>query len=94
MVTDPVAEVTRCLYDVMDPEIPFLNVMEMGMVREVVQDGDVIVIRITPTYSGCPATDVIAEDVLRAVTPKVILGHEFGFLGRAGELHGMLSDEG
>jgi|TARA_B100000768_G_scaffold85852_2_gene81058 ring-1,2-phenylacetyl-CoA epoxidase subunit PaaD len=70
MVTDPVAEVTRCLYDVMDPEIPFLNVMEMGMVREVVQDGDVIVIRITPTYSGCPATDVIAEDVLAAA--KVI----------------------
>ena len=70
MVTDPVTEVTRCLYDVMDPEIPFLNVMEMGMVREVVQDGDVIVIRITPTYSGCPATDVIAEDVLAAA--KVI----------------------
>lgn len=66
MVTDKITEILRCLQDVMDPEIPFLNVMEMGMVREVVQEGEAIVIRITPTYSGCPATDVIAADVLEA----------------------------
>ncbi|MDA0304252.1 MAG: phenylacetate-CoA oxygenase subunit PaaJ [Bacteroidetes bacterium] len=66
MVTDTIQEIIRRLHDVMDPEIPFLNVMEMGMVREVVQEGSTIVIRITPTYSGCPATDVIADDVLAA----------------------------
>lgn len=66
MVNDKITQITRRLQDVMDPELPFLNVMEMGMIREVVQEGNVITIRITPTYSGCPATDVIADDVLAA----------------------------
>ena len=56
----------RRLEDVMDPELPFLNVVEMGMIREVVEEDNAIIIRITPTYSGCPATDVIADDVLAA----------------------------
>lgn len=49
---------------VVDPELPFLNVVEMGMVREVAQAGDGSwTVRITPTYSGCPATDVIMQDI-------------------------------
>lgn len=50
-----------------DPELPYLTVEEMGMVRGVrMQDGEVVV-TLTPTYSGCPATDVISEDVSAAV---------------------------
>ena len=50
-----------------DPEIPYLTVEEMGMVRGLrVEDGQ-LVVTITPTYSGCPATDVIAEGVVAAV---------------------------
>ena len=46
-----------------DPELPFLSVAELGIVREVaVRDGRVEV-AITPTYTGCPATAVIAADV-------------------------------
>ena len=46
-----------------DPEIPVLNVVEMGIVREVVVEDQRLLIRITPTYMGCPAMDAIADDI-------------------------------
>ncbi|PCJ80541.1 MAG: phenylacetate-CoA oxygenase subunit PaaJ [Bacteroidetes bacterium] len=54
------------MQDVMDPELPFLSVEEMGILRDVIFEKDHVVCIITPTYSGCPATEVIAEDVLTA----------------------------
>lgn len=55
-----------------DPEIPVLSVVDLGIVRDVqVHDGTVVV-TITPTYSGCPATEVIARDV------RVALEAEYG----------------
>ena len=65
--------VKRQLEDVMDPELPFLSIGEMGMLRDVFFQDDHTVIVLTPTYSGCPATDVISEDSLKAarvVDPK------------------------
>ncbi len=59
--------VWRHLEQVKDPELPFLHVVEMGMVREVLFKGDELVVRITPTYSGCPATDVILQDIKKVV---------------------------
>ncbi|MEC7693682.1 MAG: 1,2-phenylacetyl-CoA epoxidase subunit PaaD [Bacteroidota bacterium] len=50
-----------------DPELPYLTVEEMGMVRGVTMRDNQIVVSLTPTYSGCPATDVISEDVANAV---------------------------
>ena len=50
-----------------DPELPYLTVEEMGMVRGVRIDQDQLVVTLTPTYSGCPATDVISEDITAAV---------------------------
>lgn len=48
------------LADVPDPEVPVISIVELGIVRDVaVQDGRVR-IAITPTYSGCPATELIA----------------------------------
>lgn len=55
------------LSDVPDPEIPVLSVVDLGIVREVQQDGEQWVVTITPTYSGCPATQVIAADIERAL---------------------------
>jgi len=50
-----------------DPEIPVLSIMDMGVVRDVqVNDKDVL-IKITPTYSGCPAMDTIAADIKIAI---------------------------
>ena len=51
-----------------DPELPYLTVEEMGMVRGVRIEDGCLVVSITPTYSGCPATDVIAEDVTKAIS--------------------------
>ncbi len=51
------------LADVPDPEIPVVSVVDLGIVRDVRQDGETTVVAITPTYSGCPATSVIALDI-------------------------------
>lgn len=50
------------LEEVTDPEIPVLNIVEMGIARkvEIVEDGKVLV-KITPTYSGCPAMNAIEK---------------------------------
>jgi ring-1,2-phenylacetyl-CoA epoxidase subunit PaaD len=50
------------LEEVKDPEIPVLSVVDLGIVRSVSMD-DKINIVITPTYSGCPAMDVISMDI-------------------------------
>ena len=54
MTTDSIWAVLRT---VMDPEIPVVSVVDLGIVRDVAP-GEVT---ITPTYSGCPATDWISE---------------------------------
>ena len=62
-------QVWRWLGDVADPEIPVISVVDLGIVRDVAFDGDTCVVTITPTYSGCPAMQVIADavkDALRA----------------------------
>ena len=54
------------LADVPDPEIPVLSILDLGIVRDVNVDGGVTV-SLTPTYSGCPATEVIESSVLDAL---------------------------
>lgn len=49
-----------------DPEIP-VSIIDMGMIREAVLCGSTAKVKITPTYSGCPATDMIAFDVEMAL---------------------------
>ncbi len=51
------------LETVMDPEIPVISVVDLGIVRAI-EEGRVI---ITPTYSGCPATDVIERSIREAL---------------------------
>ncbi|WP_313818416.1 1,2-phenylacetyl-CoA epoxidase subunit PaaD [Citricoccus sp.] len=49
---------------VTDPEIPVLTIADLGILRDVEQDGDgAVVVTITPTYSGCPAMDAIRQDL-------------------------------
>jgi len=66
MVSDS-AQVWAWLGEVPDPEIPVISVVDLGIVRDVAFDGDECVVTITPTYSGCPAMQVIAEDVENAL---------------------------
>jgi ring-1,2-phenylacetyl-CoA epoxidase subunit PaaD len=49
------------LEKVSDPEIPVLSIMDMGVVRSALK------VEITPTYSGCPAMDVIGDDIKKAL---------------------------
>ena len=52
---------------VTDPELPFLTIADMGILRGLREEDGVIVVEITPTYSGCPAMDVIRLDVETAL---------------------------
>lgn len=56
-------QVQEILRQITDPEIPVLSIMDMGIVRDIVISGSDIRIKITPTYSGCPAMDTIATDI-------------------------------
>jgi ring-1,2-phenylacetyl-CoA epoxidase subunit PaaD len=59
-------ELLKILESVKDPEIPVLNVVDLGVIRDVEVHGKEITIKLTPTYSGCPAMDVIGDDLERA----------------------------
>lgn len=50
-----------------DPEIPVITLGDLGIVREVAFDGEQPVISLTPTYSGCPATEAIRAQVAQTV---------------------------
>ena len=56
-------EIWQLLREVKDPEVPVLSVLDLGIVRDVSVVNDAIMILITPTYSGCPAMDVISMDI-------------------------------
>ncbi len=49
--------------EVPDPELPVLTIGDLGVVRDVRVEDDVVTVDITPTYSGCPATETIRADV-------------------------------
>ena len=51
----------------MDPEVPVLSVMELGIVRGVEVVGGTVTVTITPTYSGCPAMHVIEAEIRAAL---------------------------
>ena len=55
------------LHTVLDPEVPALSVCDLGIVRDVIPADDGLEIVLTPTYSGCPATEVIEQSVIAAV---------------------------
>ncbi|MFN0033350.1 MAG: 1,2-phenylacetyl-CoA epoxidase subunit PaaD [Flavobacteriales bacterium] len=57
----------KVLRTVHDPEIPVLNVVEMGIVRNVSIVSNAVHVTITPTYSGCPAMKTIEEDIAAAL---------------------------
>ena len=59
--------VWRWLGEVPDPEIPVISVTDLGIVRDVAWDDDTLVVTVTPTYSGCPATSIINLDIETAL---------------------------
>ena len=69
-MTEKSAPIDNKLFEILetvsDPEIPVLSIMEMGVVRSAKLINDVVEVEITPTYSGCPAMDVIGDDIIKA----------------------------
>lgn len=60
------SELIPILDKVSDPEIPVLTILDIGVVRYAKLVDNLVLIKITPTYSGCPAMDVIADDITAA----------------------------
>jgi ring-1,2-phenylacetyl-CoA epoxidase subunit PaaD len=65
--------VRHWLAQVPDPEIPVISLTDLGIIRDVAWQGDTLVVTVTPTYSGCPATGVINLDIEAALR-----GHGIG----------------
>ena len=62
------AQAWDILNRVPDPEIPVISVTELGIVRGVEAAGNVVDVVVTPTYSGCPATEAIERSIREALT--------------------------
>ncbi|MCX6169577.1 MAG: phenylacetate-CoA oxygenase subunit PaaJ [Ignavibacteriales bacterium] len=57
-------EIINLLSEIYDPEIPVINIVEMGILRNAFYENEKLIIEITPTYSGCPAMKVIEDEIL------------------------------
>lgn len=74
-------KIWQALEDVKDPEIPVVSIVEMGIVRDVELSDEGVVVTMTPTFSGCPALDVMRRDIkervrqmgIEAVAVKTVL---------------------
>ena len=64
MTTTPAADVVAT---VTDPELPLVTLAELGIIRDVRESPDGVVVAITPTYSGCPAMEAIRDDIVTAL---------------------------
>lgn len=69
---DALTRARTALEAVCDPEIPVLTIADLGILRDIAIEDGAIAVSITPTYSGCPAMNVIAMDVEVAL-------HQAGF---------------
>lgn len=56
-------EILAWLSEIADPEIPVISIKEIGMLRDVNIAGETCEVILTPTYTGCPAMDIIEADI-------------------------------
>lgn len=62
-----IQKIWQLLEDVVDPEVPVLTVIDLGIIREVKINENEVEVIITPTYSGCPAMDMIRMNIKLAL---------------------------
>ncbi len=62
-MTETKNEIITLLAGINDPEIPVLNIVEMGIVHDAFYENEKLIIEVTPTYSGCPAMKVIENEI-------------------------------
>jgi len=73
-LADKEQQIWDWLADVPDPEVPVVSVVDLGMVRNVRVAEDSVEIEVSPTYSGCPATEVIESSILAKLQDEGIDG--------------------
>lgn len=69
-------EITKLLAGISDPEIPVLSIIDLGIIRDVKFEGDLLVVDLTPTYSACPAIETIKQDITSAFIESGIKNFE------------------
>lgn len=67
MVTLKKTDIWEILKAVTDPEIPVLTIEDLGILQDVVIEGDKVIVHIIPTYTGCPAMDMITVNIKSAL---------------------------
>lgn len=67
MTNSALAALDELVREIEDPELPHVTIGDLGIVRSVAIDGATATVVLTPTYTGCPATDQIRDDVAAAV---------------------------
>ncbi len=86
-------DIWRVLRSVPDPEIPIISIVDLGIVREV-GTGETTYVAITPTYSGCPATEMIEQAVRDALDRAGFTSTEIRTVIRPPWTTDWISDEG
>jgi ring-1,2-phenylacetyl-CoA epoxidase subunit PaaD len=61
------SNIWQVLASVTDPEVPVLTILDLGIVRQIKRQDDELEIIITPTYTGCPAMDMISMNIRLAL---------------------------
>ena len=64
------AEIFEILAEIKDPEVPVLDIVELGVVRDATFEKETLRIDITPTYSGCPAMHAIEDEIVSTLHAK------------------------
>ncbi len=88
------AQIWEILSTVPDPEIPVINVVDLGIIRQISIQGEKLEIQATPTYSGCPATDAIKESIIETLKANGVKNLSFKYLLDPPWTTDWISDEG
>ena len=60
-------DIARLVADVPDPELPHVTLGDLGVIREIVERGDHVEVVVTPTYTACPATEMICDQIVETL---------------------------
>jgi len=93
-VVNPDAALLEAICAIPDPEIPVITLGDLGVVRGLVRHAAHVEVQITPTYSGCPATEVIRQEVLQTLDALGEPGAEVRIVLAPAWSSGWISEDG
>jgi len=88
-------EILDWLEEVKDPEIPVLSLIDLGVIREVkINDDYSVLVKMTPTFAGCPAMDYMKQDVENVLTQHGIENFQVEVSFESAWTSNMISEKG